>query len=79
MKSHYSAKAKQDWVVGEVVKVGFMVLRVLKGPIATPGNFHADEYALESLNGSKFYRFTPHAGCFRCSSLNEALNGPANY
>lgn len=70
---------KQEWAVGETVKVGFMTLRVLAGPIPTPGNYHADEYALENLNGSRFYRFTPHAGCFRVATRNEALKGPANY
>lgn len=72
-------KSKQDWVIGETVKVGFMLLRVLAGPIPTPGNYHADEYALENLNGTKFYRFTPHAGCYRCDNRNEAINGAANY
>jgi len=70
---------KQEWAVGETVKVGFLHLRVLAGPIPTPGNYHADEWALESLNGAKFYRFTPHAGCFRCQSRDEAINGSANY
>lgn len=69
---------KQSWAVGQTVKVGFMHLRVLSGPIATPKNHAADEYALESLDGSKFYRFTPHRGCFRCESRDAALNGPAN-
>jgi hypothetical protein len=69
----------QNWTVGNVVKVGFMQLKVLSGPIATPRNWHADEYALCNLKGDKFYRFTPHAGCFRVESLDAALNGPANY
>ena len=77
MKSHLSRK--QTWSIGATVKVGFMTLRVLAGPIPTPANYHADEYALESLNGDKFYRFTPHAGCFRCETKEEALNGSANY
>jgi hypothetical protein len=72
-------KTKQNWVVGETVRVGFLVLRVLAGPIPTPGNHHADEFALESLNGSRFYRFTPHAGCFRCDTREAALHGQANY
>ena len=72
-------KPKVSFEVGETVKVGFMTLRVMAGPIATPGNYHADEYAMESLNGSRFYRFTPHAGCFRVESREAAINGEANY
>lgn len=68
----------QSWSIGGLVKVGFMKLRVISGPIATPKNHAADEYALESLDGSKFYRFTPHRGCFRCETKNDALNGPSN-
>lgn len=70
---------KQNWTTGETVKVGFLVLRVLAGPIPTPGNYRADEYALENLKGTRFYRFTPHAGCFRVASRQEAMTGPANY
>jgi hypothetical protein len=72
-------KQRQDWTVGSLVKIGFMQLRVISGKIPTPGNYHGDEYALESLDSSRFYRFTPHAGCFRCESRNEALHGAANY
>jgi hypothetical protein len=72
-------KPRQNWTVGSEVKVGFLNLRVIAGPIPTPGNYHADEYALESLDKTKFYRFTPHAGCFRCQSREDAVKGPANY
>ena len=73
------APRKQEWAIGETVKVGFMQLRVLAGPIPTPGNYHADEYAMENLNGTKFYRFTPHAGLHRRDSLADAINGGNNY
>lgn len=68
----------QEWSLGEVVKVGFLTLRVIADKIPTPGNYAADEWALESLNGSRFYRFTPHHGLYRVESREAALNGPAN-
>lgn len=70
---------KQNWSIGQVVKVGFMQLRVISGKIATPGNGFPDEYALENIKGDKFYRFTPHNGCYRCDSRQDALLGAANY
>lgn len=62
---------RQVWEVGSVVKVGFMSLRVAV-KVPTPGDFMPDAYALTSLDGSKFYRFTPHNGCSRCESLEAA-------
>lgn len=62
---------KQTWEVGEVVRVGFMVLRVC-AKVATPGNYLPDQYALASVDG-KFYRFVPHNGLVRCESLDEAM------
>lgn len=61
--------AKQDWSVGQTVRVGFMSLRVV-AKVATPGDYLPDAYALES-NG-KFYRFVPHNGITRCADLAEA-------
>jgi hypothetical protein len=78
-KKHQMINSKrQSWTVGQPVKIGFMQLRVIAGPIATPGNRAPDEYALESINGGRYYRFTPHHGVFRCDSAHEAINGPAN-
>ncbi len=63
--------SKQIWEVGEAVKVGFLTL-VVKAKIATPGDYMPDAYALASVRGDKFYRFTPHHGLQSCSSLTEA-------
>lgn len=71
-------KPKQDWSINSIVRVGFLSLRVISNRIPTPGNYAADEYALESLNGTLFYRFTPHRGIYRCETRNDALNGEAN-
>lgn len=64
--------AKQNWSVGEVVKVGFLRLRVL-AKVATPGNYLPDQYALTDASGERFYRFVPHNGLTRMSSLADAM------
>lgn len=66
-------RTRQDWTIGSTVKVGFLRLRVL-GTIATPGNYRPDEYALESLDGTAFYRFTPHYGIARVNDRAAALS-----
>ena len=64
--------SKQVWQVGETVKVGFMSLRIL-ARIPTPGDYAPDAYAMTNADGSRFYRFVPHKGCERVSSLAEAM------
>ena len=63
---------KQNWSIGEVVKVGFLRLRVL-AKVATPGNYLPDQYALTDASGQRFYRFIPHNGLTRFASLDEAM------
>ena len=63
-------RSKQKWEVGETVKVGFLSLTVL-AKIPTPGDYMPDAYALG--NGGKFYRFVPHNGLERRSSLQDAM------
>ncbi|MBS0229669.1 MAG: hypothetical protein JSS52_00715 [Proteobacteria bacterium] len=64
--------SKQDWSVGEVVKVGFLSLKVI-AKIPTPGDYMPDAYALANKDGTRFYRFTPHHGLTSVDSLEEAL------
>jgi len=64
-------KSKQVWEVGEIVKVGFLQLRVL-AKVATPGNYLPDQYALGDVKG-RIYRFVPHNGLARCVDLTEAM------
>jgi hypothetical protein len=71
MSRQYTRGAKQDWAVGETVKVGFLWLRVL-AKVATPGNYLPDQYALTDKTGTKFYRFVPHNGLSRVDSLDQA-------
>ena len=63
---------RQNWSPGSTVRVGFLRLRVLAS-IATPGNYRPDEYALESLDGRAFYRFTPHHGVVRVNDRATAI------
>ncbi len=51
---------KQKWVTGQLVKVGFLTLRV-DAIIPTPGDGKPDEYRLSSLD-EKHYSFVPHNG-----------------
>jgi len=65
-------KTKQNWSVGQTVKVGFLSL-VVERAIPTPGDFQPDAYILTSADGSRFYRFVPHYGCVRYNTLADAL------
>lgn len=49
-------KTKQNWAVGQTVKVGFLSLKIT----GTRGN----EYLLESSKGLK-YSFTPYTGLIK--------------
>jgi hypothetical protein len=56
--------SKQTWEVGHTVRVGFLSLRVT-AKVPTPGDWKPDAYLLESIDGSKVYRFVPHNGLER--------------
>ena len=57
--------SKQDWKVGQTVKVGFMNLTVKEIEL-TPGDYMPDAYTLQSAKGVD-YRFVPHNGLTRVS------------
>lgn len=63
--------ARQDWTAGKTVKVGFLTLTVV-AKVATPGNWLPDQYALTNGRGV-FYKFVPHNGVERVSSLAQAM------
>ena len=54
-------KSKQDWAVGNEVRVGFLTLTV-RAAIRTPGDGLPDAYILTNKAADKFYRFVPHNG-----------------
>ena len=56
-------RTNQNWEVGQMVKVGFMALKVISLE-PTPGDYSPDIYHLESAKGIK-YTFTPHFGLER--------------
>ena len=60
------SNTKQQWAVGESVKIGFLTLRVT-GIELTPGDYKPDAYLLCGLgaNESRKYRFVPHHGIER--------------
>ena len=52
-------RTKQNWAIGEWVKVGFMRLKVLS--VRAEYDMLPDIYTLESASGKK-YEFIPHNG-----------------
>ena len=67
-------KSKQAWEIGEMVKIGFLTLRILAKQ-ATPGDYKPDAYVLTNIKADKFYRFVPHNGLQGgFSSMQEALD-----
>lgn len=57
------SNSRQNWTVGQAVKVEFMQLTVT-GFVPTPGDYRPDQYELVSAKGVK-YTFTPHFGLER--------------
>ena len=58
-----AAKSGNTWEPGQIVKVGFMQLRVLSA--RAEKDYLPDIYTLESLNGLRRYEFIPHNGLHR--------------
>jgi hypothetical protein len=56
-------KAKQDWTVGAIVRVGFLDGLTVVEKVPTPGDFKPDYYVL--TRGTARYEFTPHNGLIR--------------
>lgn len=60
-------KTRQNWTVGQPVKVGFLSL-VVKAAIATPGDYLPDAYILANQAGTQLYKFVPHNGLEKIST-----------
>ena len=54
---------KQNWEIGNQVKVGFLSL-IVTAKRATPGDYMPDAYELISAKGVR-YEFVPHHGLSR--------------
>lgn len=77
-----AAKSGNKWEPGQIVRVGFMQLRVLSA--RAEKDYLPDIYTLISLDGSKYYEFIPHNGltrtdrvghpCLRCQA-DSTING----
>lgn len=65
--------AKQNWEVGQIVKVGFVSGLEVIGKVATPGDYKPDLYVLVQASTKRLYRFVPHNGLTRVYSLQEAV------
>lgn len=61
--------SKQNWEVGQIVKVGFMSLMV-QAAIETPRNYAPDAYLLSNSKGQN-YLFVPHKGIERYDGSTE--------
>ena len=64
--------AKQNWTIGQVVKIGFVAGLEIIQKVATPGDYMPDLYVLRQQNTGRIYKFVPHNGLSRCSSIDEA-------
>lgn len=65
-------RTKQDWSIGNTVKVGFLSL-VVKAAVATPGDFAPDAYILANQQGTQLYKFVPHNGLEKISNDDARL------
>lgn len=68
-------RSKQNWEIGEVVKVGFLNGLTVVAKIPTPGDYAPDAYALSQASTGRIYRFVPHKGIERCLNIAQALEG----
>ncbi|MDT7514696.1 hypothetical protein [Rhodoferax mekongensis] len=62
------SSSKQNWTVGNTVKVGFLFL-VVKAAIATPGDYLPDAYILANTKGTQLYKFVPHKGLEKIDAI----------
>lgn len=69
--------SKQNWTVGQTVKVGFLSL-VVQAAVATPGDHAPDAYFLSNQAGTKFYQFVPHHG-LESITVDQAIERVAKF
>lgn len=73
-------KTKQNWTIGQTVKIGFMSL-VVKAAVATPGDYLPDAYILTNVDGTQLYKFVPHNGVQKIDAdeAREMMNTAARH
>lgn len=59
-------RTKQNWAIGQLVRVGFLTLRVVAVVAVKDGM--PDIYTLRSVDGTRTYEFIPHNGLSRVNS-----------
>lgn len=64
--------AKQDWNIGDAVRVGFLTGLTVVAKISTPGDYAPDAWVLQQRTTGRVYRFVPHRGIERRDSLADA-------
>lgn len=67
-------KAGNEWMPDQIVRVGFMRLRVIGCQVVKDGM--PDIYTLASLDGNKTYEFIPHNGLHLISDDSGSLTLP---
>ena len=67
--------SKQQWEVGQTVRVGFVSV-VVKAKCFTPGDGLPDLYICANAGGDKLYAFIPHNGLTRIT-VDEARDAIA--
>lgn len=69
MITHYTqeqvTRTGNQWTIGNIVKVGFLRLRVVS--VRSVHDGLPDIYTLASLDGTKAYEFVPHNALTRIS------------
>lgn len=64
--------AKQTWVAGNEVRIGFLTGFIVLEKVASPGNWLPDGYVLQ--RAGKLYAFIPHSGLTQQGSVEDARN-----
>jgi hypothetical protein len=54
------SNSKQNWTIGQTVKVGFIAGLTVVASVPTPGDSKPDAYVLS--RNEQFYSFVPHKG-----------------
>lgn len=72
LNGHFAPKAKQAWVIGNTISVGFVKGLLVVARIATPGDGRPDCWALLQIGTGRWYQFQPHLGLTRCEDERDA-------